>query len=159
MRYRETQAIPDTARRRLTVADIMTAGPRIRSPSGTGAEAVVIIRDEDCGGVTVVVEVRPIEAVTDRNGVPAVAENVDSTDQPVSDITSRGARPVRPNDPLEVVKEKFGDPKVRRLVVMDSGNQVLGIIARADLDPTLPGEVVEEAVERAPVLDAKRGGG
>jgi len=163
MKFREMRATPGIARRRLTVADIMTAGPRVSSPSGDVREAIVIIRDEDRGAVTVVVEPGPVGAVTGRDVAPFVADHPDLADSPVSDLTSRGVRPVRSDDLLDVVKEKFGDPKVRRLVVIDPGNQVLGIITRADLVPPWPeedvGEVVEEVVDRAPSLDGKGGSG
>jgi CBS domain-containing protein len=145
MPLRDTRATLDPAGRRPTFADIMAAIPRICSPFCAVLETIVIIRDEDRGAVTLVVEARPA-------GV---------ANRPVSDIMIRGMRPVRSDDPFDVVREKFGDPKVRRLVVIDSSNEVLGIIARADPGPQLPegdvGECIEDASDWGPSLDGKGG--
>jgi hypothetical protein len=147
MHLSEMQVSPGVAEPRLTFADIMMAIPRICSPLCSVLETIVVIRDEDRGAVTVVVESTP----------GGVAE------RPASDLRGRGVRPVRSDDPFDVVKEKFGDPQVRRLVVIDSGNEVIGIIARADLAPQLPwedvGEGIERVVDRAPSLERKGGSG
>jgi len=106
----------------------MMAPPRSCAPSGTFLEAIVIIRGEDGGALTVMVEDGPVPggAATDRDEAQAGAGQPDMA--------------VRPDVPLDVVKEKFGDPKVRRLVVIDPDGRVLGVIARADLAPQLPDE-------------------
>jgi len=99
----------------------------------------VIIRDEDGGALTVVVEDGPVPggAAADRDEAQA------GLDQP--DMA------VGPDVPLAVVKEKFGDPKVRRLVVIDPDGRVLGVIARAELVPQQPEEDAGGASRGQPI--------
>jgi CBS domain-containing protein len=65
---------------------------------------------------------------------------------------TRGVVFVAPDDPLDVVVEKFGDEGVRRLLVIDPEGLLRGIIGWADLAPHVPhqtlGETVDEVVER-----------
>ncbi|MBV8268167.1 MAG: CBS domain-containing protein [Planctomycetaceae bacterium] len=159
MPSQDLRATPDAAKRRRTAADIMTASPRICSPYSTVLEATLISRDEGCGAVPVVDEGRPVGVATDRDVALAVPDDPDLADRPVSDIMSRGVVAVRPDDPLDVVNEKFADRKVRCLLVIDSDDQLVGIIDRADLVPHLPQvglcEGVAGVVEGHPSLDGK----
>jgi CBS domain-containing protein len=75
-----------------------------------------------------------------------VPDYPDLADRPVSDIMSRGVVAVRLDDPLVVVNEKFGDQKVRCLLVIDPDDQLVGIIDRAGLVPHLPQEGLCEGV-------------
>jgi CBS domain-containing protein len=154
MSPQDLRARPAAAQRQRTAADIMTANPRTCSPFSTVLEATLIFRDEDCGAVPVVDEGKPVGIVTDRDVALAVPDYPDLADRPVSDIMSRDVVEVRPDDPLDVVKEKFGEQKVRRLLVIDPDDQLVGIIAWADLVPYLPredvGELVAEVVQRSP---------
>jgi CBS domain-containing protein len=136
----DPRVIPAAAKRGRTAADIMTASPRTCSPFSTVLEATLIFRDEDCGAVPVMDEGRPVGVATDRDVALAVPDYPDLADRPVSDIMSRGVVAVRPDDPLDVVNEKFGDQKVRCLLVIDPDDQLVGIINRADLVPHLPQE-------------------
>jgi IMP dehydrogenase len=114
--------------------------------------------------VPVVDEGKPVGVVTDRDVALAVPDYPnDLADHPVSDIMSRDVVAVRPDDSLAVVKEKFGDKKVRRILVIDSDGQLVGIISWADLAPYLSeadlGEVVAEVIEDAPETHGKKGAG
>ena len=124
----------------------MTASPRTCSPFSTVLEVTLIFRDEDCGAVPVVDEGRPVGVATDRDVALAVPDYPDLADRPVSDIMSRGVVAVRPDDPLDVVHEKFGDRKVRCLLVIDPDDQLVGLINRADLVPHLPQIGLREGV-------------
>ena len=150
----DMRTIHDAAASRRTAADIMRPDPRTCSPFSTVLEATVIFRDEDCDAVPVVDEGRPVGIVTDRDVALALPDYTDLADRPVSDIMSRGVVSVRPDDPLDVVRHKFGDQKVRHVLVLDADDQLVGIIAWDDLIPHLPAEdvceVVAEIVERSP---------
>jgi CBS domain-containing protein len=71
---------------------------------------------------------------------------------PVSEIMTRGVVSVAPDDPLDVVIDRFGDQRVRRLLVIDNHGLLHGIIAWADIAPHVPdraiGRTVTEVVER-----------
>ena len=143
---------PRGATRRLTAADLMTPSPRTCSPFSTVTEAALIFRDEECGAVPVLEDGKPVGLLTDRDVALSAAEYPDLPNRPVSDLMSRGVVTVPADSPLEQVKAKFGEAAVRRLLVVDAKDLLLGIIAWADLVAHLPegevGQVVAEVIER-----------
>src|SRR4051812_34389420 len=145
---------------RLTAADIMTRDPRTCSPFSAVTEAALIFRDEDCGAVPVVDEGKPVGILTDRDVALATTQYPDLPAHPVSDIMTRDVVTVPVDAPPEVLREKFADEKVHRLLVVDAGGNLAGIVAWADLVPHLPasavGQVVAEVLDR-PQPDPQRG--
>src|SRR5215218_4180932 len=137
---------------RLTAADIMTPGPRTCSPYSAVTEAALIFRDEDCGAVPVVDEGKPVGILTDRDVALATTQYPDLPAHPVSDVMTRDVVTVPADAPPEVLQEKFADAKVHRLLVVDAGGNLAGIVAWADLVPHLPraevGQVVAEVLDR-----------
>ena len=146
--------MPATPRSPMTAADVMTASPRTCSTFSSVLEAVMIFRDADCGAVPVLEEGKPIGVLTDRDVALALAEHAsDLAALPVSQVMVRGpVISVRPDTPLDDVIEQFGDRAVRRLLVIDSQNRLVGIIGLADIAPHAPdrqlGEVLTEVVQQ-----------
>jgi len=137
----------------LTAADLMTVNPRTCSSFSSVLEAVLIFRDADCGAVPVLDEGKPAGVLTDRDVALALAAHGERLPSlPVSEIMTKGVISVAPDAPLDEVVERFGDRGVRRLLVMDSNNLLLGIIAWADVAPHVPdrtiGHAVTEVVEK-----------
>jgi CBS domain-containing protein len=134
----------------LTAADVMTASPRTCSEFSTVLEAVMIFRDSDCGAVPILAEGRPVAILTDRDVALAIAEFPDLVSRPVSDIMSPGIVAVGPTDPLARVCDALRSKSIRRVLVVDSASQVLGIIGWADVAPVLSdrvmGQIVKEVV-------------
>ena len=136
-----------------TARDVMTPIPRTCTTVSTVLEAVLIFRDEDCGVVPVLDEGKPVGVLTDRDVALALPEYADLASRPVAEIMTKGTISVLPDTPLDVVKDKFGDHGIRRVLVIDSDDQLHGIIAWADLAPRLTergiGHVVSEVVEES----------
>jgi len=137
----------------LTAADLMTPGPRTCSSYSTVLEAVLIFRDADCGAVPILEDGKPVGVLTDRDVALALADRGAALPGlPVTELMSRGVVSVTPDDPLDVVVEKFGDRGVRRLLVIDSNGLLHGIISWADVAPHVPdrtmGHAVSEVVEQ-----------
>jgi CBS-domain-containing membrane protein len=63
-----------------------------------------------------------------------------------TDIMIRAMAAVLPHDPLDVVNEKLCGQEVRRLRVTNPDDQLVGIIAWADLVFSPPEEVAFEGV-------------
>jgi CBS domain-containing protein len=141
-----------------TAADIMTAGARTCSPSTTVLDAAVIARGAGGGAVPVVDEGRTVGLVTDRELARALTEDPDLADRPVFEIMGRGMVAVLSDDSLVVVEEKFGDPTVRLLLVIDPEARPVGIITRADLAPHPAEEDVVGVVEWVSHRERERGG-
>ncbi|WP_406696336.1 CBS domain-containing protein [Singulisphaera sp. Ch08] len=116
-----------------TAADLVTASSRTCSPFSTVLEATLVFGDEDCSTLPVVDAGKLVGVVTDHNVALGVPVYPDLANRPVSDIMSRDVVEVRPDDPLDEIERLFAEKKVRHLVVIDSDNRMVGVIAWADL--------------------------
>jgi membrane protein len=141
----------------LTAADIMTPGPRTCSPFSTVTEAALIFRDEDCGAVPVLEDGKPVGILTDRDIALALADHPDLPHRTVAEVMSPGVVAVPAEAPLRDVEARFEEAKVRRLLVVDHGGRVEGIIAWSDLARNLPREEIGRVV--AAVSDRRDAGG
>jgi CBS domain-containing protein len=134
----------------VTAADVMTASPRTCSTFSTVLEAVMIFRDNDCGAVPILEEGKPVAILTDRDVALAIATYPDLVNRPVSDVMIPGVVAVAPEDTLGEVCDVLRTKGVRRVVVVDSLMQVLGMIGWADiatvLSDRLMGQVVKDVV-------------
>jgi CBS domain-containing protein len=130
-----------------TAADVMTPGPRTCSTYSTVLEAVLIFRDADCGAVPVLDDCKPVGLLTDRDVALALAEfGGDLTTLPVTRLMTSGVVAVSPGDSLETITDKFTDKAVRRLLVIDSQGQLVGIIAWSDIANFLSKQKIGEVV-------------
>ena len=125
-------------------ADVMNPSPRTCSRFSQVIEAVMIFKDEDCGLVPVVEEGKPIGVVTDRDVALALATYNDLVDHPIEEIMSTSLISVSPSTPVAEVVETFGREAVRRLLVVDDGGLLVGVIGWKDVC----GEISDRAVGR-----------
>ena len=134
----------------MTAADVMTAAPLTCSTFSTVLEAVMIFRDADCGAVPILEEGRPVGILTDRDVALSLAEYPDVVGRPVGEIMKPGVVTVSPEDSLGHVCEVLRTQSVRRLLVVDAGGRLVGIIGWADIAPVLSdrlmGRLVSEVV-------------
>jgi len=132
-------------------ADLMNPNPRTCSRFSRVIEAVLIFKDEDCGLVPVVEKCKPIGVVTDRDVALALATYDDLVQQPIEKIMSTTLVTVSPSTPMAKVAETFGREGVRRLLVVDSGGLLVGVIGWKDvcgeISDRVIGRVVTEVVE------------
>jgi CBS domain-containing protein len=144
--------MPDETPRPLTAANVMTSSPRTCSPFSTILEASLIFRDARCGAVPVVDAGRPIGIVTDRDVAMAVSTYPNLDRRLVSEIMTKNVVTVAPEASLSEVAAKFAQHALHRLLVVDAEQQLLGIIAWADLAPHVPeksmGHVATETLEK-----------
>jgi CBS domain-containing protein len=137
----------------LTAADVMTPNPRTCSIFSTVLEAVLIFRDADCGAVPIVEDGKPVGILTDRDVALALADHDDTLSRlPVGQIMSRGVVSVPPDASIDTIIGQFGDQGVRRLLVVDGQDRLLGIIGWFDIASHVPdhkvGQAVSEVLER-----------
>ena len=134
----------------MTAADVMTAAPLTCSTFSTVLEAVMIFRDADCGAVPILEEGRPVGILTDRDVALSLAEYPDVVGHPVGEIMKSGVVTVAPEDSLGHVCEVLRTQSVRRVLVVDAGGRLVGIIGWADIAPVLSdrlmGRLVSEVV-------------
>ncbi len=133
----------------LTAIDVMTAGPRTCSTFSTVLEAVLIFRDADCGAVPVLEDGKPVGVLTDRDVALALADHESGLSAlAVGQLMSRGVVSVPPEASMPTVIGKFGDSGVRRLLVIDASDQLLGIISWADIAPYASDRTVGQVVTK-----------
>jgi CBS domain-containing protein len=119
--------------RSLSAADVMTRSPRTCSTYSTVLEAVMIFRDADCGAVPILDEGKPIAILTDRDVALALSDTPDLVDQPVSAIMKTGVLAVKPDDNIVDICRMLREKAVRRLLVVDDTDTLVGIIGWVDV--------------------------
>lgn len=131
----------------MTAADVMTAAPHTCSAFSTVLEAVMIFRERDCGAVPILAEGKPVAILTDRDVALALSEFPDLIKRAVSDIMTPGIVAVAPDDSLEQVCAVLSNQAVRRVLVVDSSGQLVGIIGWADVAPILSERMMGRLVQ------------
>jgi CBS domain-containing protein len=139
--------MPQTASQR-SVKDVMTPNPKTVTPETGVVEAAKLMTSEDVGPLPVVESGRLVGIVTDRDLVTrVVAEGRDPGSTVVGDVCSKEPITVSPDDDLSHALTLLAQHQVRRLPVAE-GNQVVGIVAQADIareeSHAAVGEVVED---------------
>lgn len=124
------------------VRDVMSSRPRCVSPDTPVSEAAELMESEDVGALPVLDGDQLAGMITDRDIViRAVARGKDPRGMPVRDVSSREIVTVRDDEDLSEALALMASHRVRRLPVVDEANQLVGMLAQAD--------VAQEAREKA----------
>ncbi|HSJ93743.1 MAG TPA: CBS domain-containing protein [Gaiellaceae bacterium] len=127
----------------------MTANPRSVDPDTDVGEAARILRDENVGSLPVVRDGRVTGIVTDRDlAIRVLAEGRDPGSTRVADVVSGEPVTVRADQGLDEALRLMAHHQLRRLIVVEDSDRLVGILAQADValtgDEERAGEVVEE---------------
>jgi len=116
------------------VRDVMTANPETVTERDSIADAARIMKNTDTGIVPVVEGRKIIGLITDRDiVVRLVAEGKDPGGAKVTDAMSRGVRSVQENASVDEVVELMTRAEVRRVPVVNSSQELVGIVSMADV--------------------------
>ena len=131
------------------VENVMTANPRSVDPETDVGEAARILRDENVGSLPVVRDGRVTGIVTDRDlAIRVLAEGRDPRSTRVADVVSGEPVTVRADQDLDEALRLMAHHQLRRLIVVEDSDRLVGILAQADValtgDEERAGEVVEE---------------
>ncbi|MEP6739625.1 MAG: CBS domain-containing protein [Caldimonas sp.] len=117
-----------------TIAEIMTRSVALVGRDETLQAAAQRMHDMDVGALPVSDGKALVGMVTDRDiVVRGVATGMIPQESLVSDVMTEEVRFCRADDTVETVMAQMGDAQVRRLAVLDAGNEIVGIVALADL--------------------------
>lgn len=117
-----------------TIADIMTRSIATVRRDETLQVAAQRMREMDVGSLPVLDGKAIAGIVTDRDiAVRGVAEGMIPQESLVSDVMTADVRFCRGGDSVDQVMAEMGDLKVRRLPVLDANNEIVGIVALADI--------------------------
>jgi len=137
----------------MIASEIMTTNPECCVPTDPVMKAAQIMKSKDVGPVPVVEDQdgrKLTGIVTDRDlAIKVVAEARDPKTTTVEDVMSEGLVTCRDNDDVQSVLELMEDNQLRRIPVVDKKDNLVGIIAQADVATRLgnvqaAGEVVQE---------------
>ncbi len=149
------------------ISELMTQRPRAVTARTTVREAAKLMDEEDIGSLPVVDEgERLVGIVTDRDvAVRVVARGLDSDTTVVGDVATRDVAALTPEHDLDDALRVMAREQVRRLPIVIRENQLVGMLAQADVahlgKEKSTGELVE-AISQAPggprVADEAPGG-
>ena len=137
----------------MIASEIMTTNPECCVPTDPVMKAAQIMKSMDVGPVPVVADQdgrKLTGIVTDRDlAIKVVAEARDPKTTTVEDVMSEGLVTCRDNDDVQSVLALMEDNQLRRIPVVDKKDNLVGIIAQADVATRLgnvqaAGEVVQE---------------
>jgi CBS domain-containing protein len=132
----------------MQVYQIMSQPVDVISPSTTSREAARRMRDENIGSLPVGENGQLIGMVTDRDIVArAVAENALPSNTAVRTVMSQGLYYCFEDETLVQAARIMADHQVRRLPVLNRDQQLVGIIAIADIARTGYREAEDVAIE------------
>jgi len=116
------------------VKDVMTKEPRTCTPDMTLAAAAREMWDGDCGVLPVVDDGTLVGVITDRDMYIALAtRNVRAAHLRVGAVATTTVATCEPEDDLHAALATMKRTRVRRLPVVSSDGQVLGILSMNDI--------------------------
>jgi CBS domain-containing protein len=133
----------------MILSDVMTKSVEVIDSDATIFDAAQAMKDLDIGVVPVCENEKLIGMVTDRDiVVRGVADKLDPRTTPVKDILTRGVVFCSQDEPLASAAEKMAAHQVRRVLVVDSEENLVGLVslgdlARADNSPKEVAETLE----------------
>ena len=136
-----------------TCADMMTRNPICCLPTDTIECVAQMMKAQDVGSIPVVENPNSkklVGIITDRDLVlKGVAEGRDCRGSSIAEIMTRNPVTCRERDDVEKAFKAMSDHQVRRLPIVNDNNEIVGIIAQADIatrveQPNKVAEVVGE---------------
>ncbi len=128
------------------ISAIMTRGVSVAQRDETLQAAAQRMRDLDIGSLPVRDGKALVGMVTDRDiVVRGVAAGMVAQESLVSDVMTEDVRFCRADDSVAEVMRMMGEAQIRRLPVLDANNEIVGVVALADL-ATRQSAHIDEAV-------------
>jgi CBS domain-containing protein len=116
------------------IADIMTRSLATVQRDETLQAAAQRMKEMDVGALPVLDGKAVAGMVTDRDiTIRGVAAGMIPQESLVADVMTEEVRFCRAGDSVEQVMEEMGGLQVRRLPVLDANNEIVGIVALADI--------------------------
>ncbi len=113
-----------------TVQSVMKYNPEVISPENTLKEAAQKMAKIGCGVLPVATKETPLGVITDRDIViRALAKGKDVATEKVRDYMTSDVFFCEAEDTLEEAAEQMHTNHVSRLVVIDSGGKISGILS------------------------------
>jgi CBS domain-containing protein len=135
----------------MRVSDVMTPQVQFVHPEQTLQQAATLMAELDIGALPVGENNRLVGMITDRDiSIRAVAEGRPAGTK-VREIMTPSVKYCYEDEKVDHVAHNMGDIQVRRLPVVDSDRQLVGIVTVGDLAkkrPDAAGEAIKAVCER-----------
>src|SRR5215469_10099563 len=137
----------------MRVKDVMTKGAECVSPTASLHEAAGKMKSLDVGSLPVCEGDRLVGMITDRDiTVRATAEAIPPGLGQVRDVMTPNVVYCLEDEPVQQAAQLMKEHQVRRLVVLNNKNRLVGIVSLGDLavetgDEQLAGETLERVSE------------
>ena len=135
----------------MKVQEIMSAKPVCCAPDTSIREVAEMMVSEDVGEIPVCDdEGKPLGVVTDRDiVVRAVAERCDPAATTIGEIVTKDLVTVRPDDSIHSAALLMRDQAVRRILVCDDHQGLVGIVSIGDLAEEIDPDSVLGGISKA----------
>jgi len=139
----------------MLVSEVMTKNPVTINVASTILEAAKKMKEDDCGILPIISEGKAVGVITDRDIVIwAAAEEKNLAETSVEDIMSRELITCKPSELLEDVADRMSINDVRRLIVLEDDEKLVGIVSIHDLmvnigDEEMTDEVMHHVLQYA----------
>ena len=131
----------------MKISEVMTTDVETVSADQTAREAASFMLRADTGSIPVCEGGKVIGMVTDRDiAVRAIAEGR-GPDTPVSELMSDGIVCAHEDEDVQAVAQRMSDEQVRRMPVLDSDENLVGIVSLGDLSRETGGDAAHQALE------------
>jgi len=139
-----------------TCSDVMTRNPACAHPEDSVTTVARLMKEKDIGPVPIVqdkISKKLLGIVTDRDlALKVVAAGRDPNTTTVREVMTTEVVTCREDDRIEKALDAMSRNQLRRILVVDDDEMLVGIIAQADVatrmdEPEKTGEVVKEISE------------
>jgi CBS domain-containing protein len=121
----------------LSVSSIMSKEVKTESENQNIMSACKVMRDNDIGCVVVVnvqdKEKTPVGIITERNIIRILGQMGIEFRTPLTKLMSKPIVSIRPNSSIREAIQLMNSNRIRRLIVVDGNNRMVGIVAEKDI--------------------------
>ena len=131
----------------MNIRDLMTTDLKTVRPDDTVEQAAGFMLSADTGSIPVCEDGRVVGMVTDRDiAVRGVGKGL-GPDCKVSDVMTSGVVCARDTDDVFAIAQQMSDKQVRRMPVVDSSDQLVGMVSLGDLSREQQEQAASTALE------------
>lgn len=117
----------------MQVSEVMHKGVSTVQIHDSIKKVAALMKREDIGGVPVYKNERPVGFVTDRDIVVSCVAHGHPVEDPISHAMSRDIVFVHEKDDINVATQLMKENQVSRLLVVDEGDQPVGMLTLQDI--------------------------
>ena len=116
------------------VRDIMQKNVITIEHDKTVHNAAIMLKEKEISFLVIIRDEKPIGIVSERDIVQKVAaEDQKSSDVQIESIMSKKFRWVSPETPIEDAVQKMLNNNIRRLIILENGEKLVGVITQTNL--------------------------